>query len=336
MSQLETPPSGIINNNINNNEVLLHPLSPVQDHLPDIPMQQNPVMSTSTESLTLPINHNVWSNESDVDVPHGSWLSSSDLDNLKHFIQDFTIRALIPYAEKQVGVLNDSIANKKSVSKSLIGVTKRWFVTNKPGATTAQNAVVYTPESAELQTRKLGDIYFMFGNYQLAFQAYHQAKRDFNADSAWQYYAGALEMAALSAFMQGVATRKTWDYMEEAISTYLTISKVPQFATRATLMSVECLKAAHQYGDAAKQLTRMTSEDSDLRSALLLEQAAYCFLMANPPQYRKYAFHAVLAGHRFTKAGQRKHAFRLYKQADAVFANKVNIFVNSKSFVLIK
>lgn len=28
----------------------------------------------------------------------------------------------------------------------------------------------YTAESAELQTRKLGDLYFMFGHYNLAFQ----------------------------------------------------------------------------------------------------------------------------------------------------------------------
>lgn len=203
-----------------------------------------------------------------------------------------------------------------------MSATKRWFVTNKPGVNSSQNAVVYTTESTELQTRKLGDIYFMFGYYSLAFQAYHQAKRDFNADSAWQYYAGALEMAALSAFMQGNSNRKTYDYMEEAIVTYLNICKLPQFATRATLLSVECLKSVKLYGEAAKQLIRMTSEDSDLRSALLLEQAAYCYLSAQPPLYRKYAFHSVLSGHRYSKAGQRKHSFRTYKQAYQVFSDR--------------
>lgn len=67
----------------------------------------------------------------------------------------------------------------------------------------------------------------------------------------------------------------------------------------------------------------MTSEDSDLRSALLLEQAAYCFLQSQPlPLHRKYAFHIVLAGHRYSKSGQRKHAFRCYKQAYQVFENR--------------
>lgn len=308
---------------LTNENEFLHPLSPLQETGPEIGGNQTTLkMSSSTDSLTFqqsPINPNVWQNETDLDAPHGIFLSAGDLDNLKHFIQDFTIRALVPYVEKLVGVLNDSITNKKSVSKSLIGATKRWFVTNK---TSPQNAVVYSTESSELQTRKLGDLYFMFGNFNLAFQAYHQAKRDFNADSAWQYYAGALEMAALSAFMLGTANRKTFDYMEESISTYLNVCKLPQFAVRATLLSIECLKTKQLYPEAAKQLTRMTSEDSDLRSALLLEQAAYCFLYSQPPFYRKYAFHSVLSGHRFTKSGQRKHAFRLYKQAEQVFSNK--------------
>lgn len=308
---------------------LIHPLSPLQEAMPEMSVPQAVsmiTMSASTNSLTdqIPatINPNVWANEpTEVNQLHGALLAPTDLDNLKHFVQDFTIRALIPYVEKIVGQLNDSIANKKSVSKSLLGATKRWFNTNKPGVA-PQTAVIYTSDSTELQTRKLGDLYFMFGNYSLAFQAYHQAKRDFYADSAWQFYAGSLEMAALAAFMQGTSSRKTYEYMEEAISTYLNVCRLPQFATRATVLSFECLKVAQLYVDASKQLTRMTSEDADLRSALLLEQAAYSYLAAQPPYYRKYAFHSVLSGHRYTKAGQRKHAFRMYKQAEQVLSNR--------------
>lgn len=96
-----------------------------------------------------------------------------------------------------------------------------------------------------------------------------------------------------------------------------------QFATRATLLSCECLKGRSLYGEAAHQLIRMTSEESDLRSALLLEQAAYCFLNCSRPyMVRKYAFHMVLSGHRFSKAAQRKHALRCYKQALQVYKGK--------------
>lgn len=45
-------------------------------------------------------------------------------------------------------------------------------------------------------------------------------------------------------------------------------------------------------------------QDSDLRSALLLEQAAHCFIHMRTPMVRKFAFHMILAGHRYSKAGQ--------------------------------
>ena len=107
-----------------------------------------------------------------------------------------------------------------------------------------------------------------------------------------------------------------WMHVGCCICSYLFSLRMPQFATRATLLSTECLKGRSLYGEAAKQFIRMTSEDSDLRSALLLEQASYCFLKSTRPHMmRKYAFHIVLAGHRFSKAGQRKHSLRCYKQA---------------------
>lgn len=321
VSVISMPSMQLTNTDGSDNEAFLHPLSPIQEQATEAIHSKFSVSSESIISQT--INPNVWAGETDTDASHGSYLNSMDVENLRHFVQDYTVRALIPYVERLVVVLNDAVTTKKGVSKSLLSATKRWFVTSKPGAGASnQNAVIYTNESVELQTRKLGDLYFMFGHYNLAFQAYHQAKRDFNADSAWQYYAGALEMAAVSAFMLGTANRKTYDYMEDAIVCYLSVCKLQQFATRATLLSIECLKTARLYGEAAKQLIRMTSEESDLRSALLLEQAAYCFLASQPALHRKYAFHIVLSGNRYSRAGQRKHAFRCYKQAYQVFQER--------------
>lgn len=53
------------------------------------------------------------------------------------------------------------------------------------------------------------------------------------------------------------------------------------------------------HAEGARQFIRMTSTDADLMSGLLLEQSAYSFLKSNPRQFRKYAFHVVLAGHRY-------------------------------------
>ncbi|XP_047506030.1 trafficking protein particle complex subunit 8 isoform X2 [Pieris napi] len=252
---------------------------------------------------------------------HGAALNNNDIDAIKKFIQDYASKALLPYIEKQIAQITEVVANKKGVSRSLLSATKRWFTTGKSGTTTVNNTVIYSSDCPELQLRRLGDLWFLCGQWQRAFDAYHTAKREFYADSAWLCYAGALEMAAISAFMSGEANRKTHAYMEESIVTYLNTCRMVQYAVRATLLSIPCLLHHGLHGEAAKQLIRMTSEDSDLRSAMLLEQAALCFLLgpSNKTMSRKYAFHMVLAGHRFSKAGQKKHAHRCYRQAYQVY-----------------
>ncbi|GFY47383.1 trafficking protein particle complex subunit 8 [Trichonephila inaurata madagascariensis] len=136
-------------------------------------------------------------------------------------------------------------------------------------------------------------------------------------------------MAALSVFMQNsTAHEYPMHYIESAITTYLHTCKLPELATRATFLSTECLKAKGLYSEAAIQFVRMPSE-ADLPSALCLEQAAYCYIHCKIPKIRKYAFHIILAGHRFSKSGQRKHALRSYKQAEQVYRSLGWNFANN-------
>ncbi|RZF40599.1 hypothetical protein LSTR_LSTR007482 [Laodelphax striatellus] len=297
--------------------VILHPLSPVSE-------TQNIIMNSNSYDKNLAdggVNNNL------PRVQHGACLTTSDLDQIRQMINEFCVNALLPHIEVHIAQLSFIISNKKGVSRSLLSATKRWFGSNKPGTQTnalPPTSVMYSSDSPEIQQRRLGDLYFMLHAYPQAYTAYHSAKRDFHADGAWLHYAGALEMAALSLFMQpGDTVRKAHDYADESITTYLNSCRMPQFATRATLFSVESLRARGLHGEAAKQLIRMTCEDSDLRSALLLEQAAHCFLAAHRPVMpRKYAFHLVLAGHRFSKAGQKRHSLRCYRQAHQVYEGK--------------
>ena len=46
-----------------------------------------------------------------------------------------------------------------------------------------------------MQTRRLGDLAFMFQLYELAYQVYHAAKKDFNNDHALMHYAGSMVRA---------------------------------------------------------------------------------------------------------------------------------------------
>lgn len=99
------------------------------------------------------------------------------------------------------------------------------------------------------------------------------------------------------------------------IITEFDVFQVYNFAIRSTLLSTEVLKHCGEFGEAAMMFIKLTSEESDLLSALMLEQAAHCFINSQRPLPRKYAFHMTLAGHRFSKAGQRAHSLRAYKQA---------------------
>ena len=43
-----------------------------------------------------------------------------------------------------------------------------------------------------MQIRRLADLAFMFQLYELAYQMYHAAKKEFNSEHAWLHFAGAL------------------------------------------------------------------------------------------------------------------------------------------------
>ncbi|XP_054981864.1 trafficking protein particle complex subunit 8 isoform X1 [Sorex araneus] len=288
-------------------------------------------------------------------ITHGACLTLTDHDRIRQFIQEFTFRGLLPHIEKTIRQLNDQLISRKGLSRSLFSATKKWFSGSKVPEKSINelkntSGLLYPPEAPELQIRKMADLCFLVQHYDLAYSCYHTAKKDFLNDQAMLYAAGALEMAAVSAFLQPGATRPyPAHYMDTAIQTYRDICKNMVLAERCVLLSAEILKSQSKYSEAAALLIRLTSEqntwkgmDSDLRSALLLEQAAHCFINMKSPMVRKYAFHMILAGHRFSKAGQKKHALRCYCQAMQVYKGKgwslaedhINFTIGRQSFTL--
>ncbi|XP_044279679.1 trafficking protein particle complex subunit 8 isoform X3 [Varanus komodoensis] len=281
-------------------------------------------------------------------TPHGTCLTLTDHDRIRQFIQEFTFRGLLPHIEKTIRQLNDQLISRKGLSRSLFSATKKWFSGSKVPEKSVNelkstSGLLYPPEAPELQIRKMADLCFLVQHYELAYSCYHTAKKDFLNDQAMLYAAGALEMAAVSAFLQPGAPRPyPAHYMDTAVQTYRDICKNMMLAERCVLLSAEILKSQSKYSEAAALLIRLTSEDSDLRSALLLEQAAHCFINMKNPMVRKFAFHMILAGHRYSKAGQKKHALRCYCQAMQVYKGKgwslaedhINFTIGRQSFTL--
>lgn len=115
--------------------VTIHPLSPDNEKTQNFIAATSNVKGQSVATTSSPINTNVWADSPNyVVAQHGARLSTQDLERLRTLITEFCLRSLLPYVEKQIGLLNDVISNKKGVSRSLFSATRRWFGTNKPGA----------------------------------------------------------------------------------------------------------------------------------------------------------------------------------------------------------
>ena len=270
------------------------------------------------------------SKENASSVKYGALLGDKDIGNINNLVSAFTHEALVPHMMSVIQFLNENVAaSRRGISRSLFSATKKWFGSSKQQPTPAQQQQGgygpngYDYKCAEAQMRKLGDYAFMLQDYGLAFIVFQSVKRDYHNDKAFKYVAGAQEMSGLSLFMKDATNNSDADqYFESAISLYS--SKCSNFlhATRATMLLTELYRCRGQFREAASVFIRMTGEESDLRSALLLEQAAHCFLSMKPSMYRKYVFHLILAGHRFSKASQRLHALRCYAQSLSLYDNK--------------
>lgn len=88
------------------------------------------------------------------------------------------------------------------------------------------SGVIYIPDAQEMQQRKLADICMMFGMHEMAYSLYYGARKDFQAENAWLYYAGASEMAAIASFF---INRLQSNYFEQVCYTFKVLSFTIQF-----------------------------------------------------------------------------------------------------------
>ncbi|CAG8460304.1 5163_t:CDS:10 [Ambispora gerdemannii] len=275
-------------------------------------------------------------------VIYGQYLSEKDFAGIQSFIREFVAQSMIPSMERNIHVWNEQVAaSRRGITGRLFSASRRYFGTGgkssgQPPSTQQssnspsgpQNAfanTIYPHTSPEAQMRKLADYAFMLRDYRLAHSVYDTIKKDFSADKAWRYYAGAQEMIGLCLLMSTSPIGNKTDidhYFEQSVNAFYNRAKSPFFATKATILYYEMLKHRKLYKDAPTALIRMSGEDSDLRSALFLEQAAHAFLHCPRPMIRKYAFHLVMAGHRYGKCNQREHAYRCYLASSHVFEDR--------------
>ena len=130
------------------------------------------------------------------------------------FHSEFISKSLIPWAERQIKILGELIAQRKGFRKSIFSATKSLLSNMSSstatltktitGSTTSlsgmPSGVIYIPDAQEMQQRKLADICMIFGVYEMAYNLYYSARKDFQTEGAWLYYAGASEMSAIASY----------------------------------------------------------------------------------------------------------------------------------------
>ncbi|KAE9585345.1 putative tetratricopeptide-like helical domain, TRAPP II complex, Trs120, TRAPP III complex, Trs85 [Lupinus albus] len=247
----------------------------------------------------------------------GFFLNIDDISEIKDLMQDLSSKHIIPNMEENVRVLNQQVtASRKGFRNQIKNL---WWRKGKEDGEDSLNGPMYNYNSIESQIRVLGDYAFMLRDYELALSNYRLISTDYKIDKAWKRYAGVQEMMGLTYFMSDQSRKEAEYCMENAFNTYLKLgSPGQQNATRCGLWWVEMLKAWDQYKEAATVYFRICGEDI-LHSAVMLEQASYCYLLSKPSLLRKYGFHLVLSGEQYKKCDQIKHAIRTYRSSLSVF-----------------
>ncbi|KAJ3363286.1 Trafficking protein particle complex 8 [Allomyces javanicus] len=226
---------------------------------------------------------------------------------------------LVPYMQRSTALWNETVAApRRGITGRLFSASRKYFGRSASPAAgtgntspTSGHGIAYAHSAHEALLRKLGDYAFMLRDYRLALQTYQTAARAYTTDRAWRYLAGVHEMMALCHALLGAVKDADANH-ELAVSTYATRARAPHYAARATLLLAPLLADDDPAG-AAGVYVRQATLDSDVRSALALEQAAAMFLHRG--MRRKALIYLVLAGNRYTKAQLRAHSIRCYSAA---------------------
>ena len=90
------------------------------------------------------------------------------------------------------------------------------------------------------------------------------------------------------------------------------------FTIRSLLILSEVLVASDRPREAIGALKAAIVDNNHLRAALLLEQAAYLYILSPKPLFRKFAFHMALAGRHYSTCGNHNLSAQAYTLVLAV------------------
>ncbi|KAF2019907.1 hypothetical protein BU24DRAFT_448292 [Aaosphaeria arxii CBS 175.79] len=279
------------------------------------------------------------------------YIPDSDVTAIRTFIRELVAQSLVPQMERQVSQWNEQVlARRRGISGRFMSLSKRWtgFGSSRSSSSPALSNSnydslqgFYRPDSPEALMRKLADYSFMLRDWKLALSTYDVLRTDFNNDKAWRHYAGAAEMAAISALMSTAPltsktrTENVDTWLEAASYSYTDRqrSSAPYYALRTLALGLELLRlrTGSALDDAARWASRIieTGLVGTIGSALFTERVSVCHA-ARPgighfklgSRHRKAALWSVMAAEKW---------FLLHKalQAERCIDNAIQLYTSN-------
>jgi hypothetical protein len=276
-----------------------------------------------------------------------SLLGEEDVRRLKAFLRDFAVQSLIPFMERCVSLWAEQVAaSRRGLTGRLLGAGRKLFGGSRistQSTSTASFAQLgfYPHSSVEAQTRRLADFAFMTRDYRLAASMYDFGRKDYAADKAYRYLAGANEMFGLSYLMSTTGKRgqsiDVDSYLAAACQYYMLAPRQRGSALqidglRATLLYYDAYQGLRSYKMAPVALVRTANDgageaenDLEVVAAMLLEQAALSNLRKDGgAALRKCALHLMMAAHRYRTCGQKYLSLRCFQASAHCYAQLRN------------
>ncbi|KAJ4301422.1 hypothetical protein N0V90_003514 [Kalmusia sp. IMI 367209] len=254
------------------------------------------------------------------------YIPDSDVTAIRTFVRELVAQSIVPHMERNIHQWNEQVlARRRGLSGRFMSLSKRWTTfgssrTSSASAITSSNSNYdsqhgfYRPDAPEALMRRLADYCFMLRDTKLALSTYEVLCTDFNNDKAWQHYAGAAEMAALSALLSPVTpstkirTEKIDEWIKWASYSYTERqrSAAPFYALRTLALALELLRlrGTSATDDAARWGSRILESNlvGPVGAALLTQRISACYTVRPGigtlrlgSRRRKAAFWAILA-----------------------------------------
>ncbi|KAI8942525.1 hypothetical protein NX059_000588 [Plenodomus lindquistii] len=254
------------------------------------------------------------------------YFPDSDISSLRTFIRELVTQSIIPNMERSVATWNEQIlSRRRGLSGRFMSLSKRWTPfgssrnsgSSSPASSNSNYDSLqgfYRPDAPEAIMRRLADYCFMLRDWKLALSTYDILRTDFQNDKAWRHYAGASEMAALSALMSPTPMSSknraenidTWIEAASYSYTDRQRSAAPYYALRTLALSFELLRlrGPSAADDAARWATRIleTGLVGAIGHALVTERISACYAIRTGvgtyklgTRRRKAALWAILA-----------------------------------------